>query len=140
MAGSSAGVSSETRTSKKLSTRKPPKKAVASPKLPQVAEEAEVNFPAAGETATRKFQRAAGSDDIDDGPEIKKVKRKILGGSLGTTLFDEDEGDGLKVDGRVGTARGFTKQRRRGLREADANAESVGGFGPFSPLKKDRRR
>lgn len=67
-------------------------------------------------------------------PTFIKKKRKLLGGSLGKTLFDDEEGDAGKVAfGTLGRGVGGVKLgARKGL-------GGGGGFGAFSPLKRDRK-
>ena len=125
---------------KKTFTRKPPKKDLASPRLPQVAEEVEVNFRTVSDDAASRSRRKEDPVmQVNEALEKKKMKRKILGGSLGKTLFDEDDGDALKGGRRIGAARSFMKRGKGGLGEADANLVADANFGPFSPLKKDRK-
>lgn len=85
------------------------------------------------------------NETVIDGIEMKRKKRKLLGGGLGKTLFDEDEGDVLRGDkGVVGGVRGFGTIARGGLGGTKflprtALGASASGFGVISPLKKDRR-
>ncbi|KAK4695085.1 hypothetical protein P7C71_g2595, partial [Lecanoromycetidae sp. Uapishka_2] len=82
---------------------------------------------------------------INEGAEVKKKKRKLLGVGLGKTLFDEDDGDALKGErGIMGGVRGFGTLAKGGLgaakfgpRKAIAGGKST--FGAISPLKKDRK-
>jgi len=73
-------------------------------------------------------------------PTFIKKKRKLLGGGLGKTLFDDEEGDAGKVP--FGGARAFgTLGRGAGGVKLGARKGlgGGGGFGVFSPLKKDRK-
>lgn len=84
-------------------------------------------------------------DTMNEGAELKKKKRKLLGGGLGKTLFDEDDGDALKGErGIMGSVRGFGTLAKGGLGVPRFGArKAIGGgvstFGEISPLKKDRR-
>lgn len=77
--------------------------------------------------------------------DIRKRKRKLLGGGLGKTLFDEEEGDSLKGDhGLLVGVSGFGAPGGRGLRipgtdPRKANGPNLSTFGSISPLKKNRR-
>ena len=125
---------------KKIPTRHPPRKAMAAPKLAQVDEEEASPLVTSQEAACEAIESKANpSEMVNDGPEKRKVKRKILGSGSGKTLFDEDDADALKGDRRIGAARGFTTLGKGGLSGPKLSAGALGGFGPFSPLKKDRR-
>ena len=84
-------------------------------------------------------------DTINEGKEIKKKKRKLLGGVLGKTLFDEDDGDAVGGErGIMGGTRGIGMSARGGLNSTKFGARkalgaSSGIFGAISPLKKDRQ-
>ena len=120
--------------------RPPSRKAMAAPKLAQVDEEEASPFVTSHEAASRTIESKGISDKaIHDGPERKKAKRKILGGRLGKTLFDEDDADTMKGDRRLGAARCISTLGKGVLGGARDNAGPLGGFGPFSPLKRDRR-
>ncbi|MCJ1443292.1 MAG: hypothetical protein MMC23_003790 [Stictis urceolatum] len=93
------------------------------------------------ETEARDFSRDSAE------PSFIKKKRKILSGGLGKTIFDEDEGEtakgGLFGGPRLG-ALGAKKGSLGGLGGVKlgpkpGGALSGGGFGGFSPLKKDRK-
>ncbi|KAA8571658.1 hypothetical protein EYC84_001648 [Monilinia fructicola] len=74
-------------------------------------------------------------------PEQKKKKRKVLGGGS-KTLFDEEDGEAPKKPAKIALGpprllgKGGLAGPRGGLKGGLAVA---GGFGAFSPLKKDRR-
>ncbi|KAI9764387.1 MAG: hypothetical protein M1835_007594 [Candelina submexicana] len=74
--------------------------------------------------------------------EIKRKKRKLLGGGPGKTLFDEDDAESTKVPvkGLFGN-KGVAALGKGGLMGSKNNLKSGlgGGFGNFSPLKKDRK-
>lgn len=74
------------------------------------------------------------SEDI----EGRKKKRRLLGGGLGRTLFDDDDGEGPRGGdkGQPGNARGFGVTNPKGALRIGFGA---GSFGTFSPLKKDRK-
>ena len=74
--------------------------------------------------------------------EVKKTRRKVLGGALGRTLFDDD-GDIIKggQPSLSDNVRGCEALGRIGQKAAPrlGSGASLNGFGEFSPLKKDRR-
>lgn len=117
-----------------------PRKTMAPTKLAQVIEE---------DVGSLKIMRAEPAKTVDnrvtanatalDGPEKKRPRRKILGSGLGKTLFDEDNDDPLKGDRETDATRGFGTLGRGALRGLNVGAGARGGFGAFSPLKKDRR-
>jgi len=74
----------------------------------------------------------------ENGP--KKKKRKLLGG--GKTLFDEEDGEATKRPAKIslGPPRLLGKGGQTGPKGVlKGGLATVGGFGGFSPLKKDRR-
>ncbi|RAL59355.1 hypothetical protein DID88_006845 [Monilinia fructigena] len=74
-------------------------------------------------------------------PEQKKKKRKVLGGGS-KTLFDEEDGEAPKKPAKIalGPARLLGKGGLAGPRGGlKGGLAAAGGFGAFSPLKKDRR-
>ena len=124
--------------SQKRAARAVPRKAMTVPKLGQVVEEAD-SLTMSKEVAAKVVDiKAISSETAVDKPEKKKLKRKILGGGLGKTLYEED-GDALKGDGRVGASGGFSTLGRGALGGPKVGSRAVGDFGAFSPLKKDRR-
>lgn len=123
----------------------PARKTKAAPSLEQVAEE---NIWNDGSTTSMSEPAAiidSSYETFHGGLEMKRKKRKLLGGGLGKTLFDEDEGDALKVGGGLlGGVRGFGTLEKGGpgapkfgLRKA--TGPTVGTFDAISPLKKDRK-
>lgn len=115
------------------------------PILEQVSEE---NLENAGSTTNMSeiaTTKDISSEAFNDGLEMKRRKRQLLGGGLGMTLFDEDEGDGLKAErGLLGEVRGFGTLGKGGLAAPESGPRrvfgpSVGTFGAISPLKKDRK-
>ena len=139
------GVLETAKASKAISRPLPARKPKAGPTLEKVAEEE--NDKNQGPTAAPIQPTASESladETITDGIEMKRKKRKLLGGGLGKTLFDEDEGDVLKDKGIVGGVRGFGTLARGGLAGTKflprtALGASARGFGTISPLKKDRK-
>ena len=114
--------------------------------MEQVAEEEnDENTASTNAPPKPTISRSAPDDTIDEGIEMKKRKRKLLGGGLGKTLFDEDDRDALKGDrGIMGGVRGFGVLARGGLGDPKigprkAIGASSSGFGAISPLKKDRK-
>lgn len=91
----------------------------------------------ASKPAMRIFE--AGNRASEEPTFIKK-KRKLLGGGLGKTLFDDEDGEapkavfgGARAFGTLGKGVGGVKLgAKKGLGGA-------GGFGAFSPLKRDRK-
>lgn len=77
-------------------------------------------------------------DTLNEDIEGRKKKRRLLGGGLGRTLFDDDDGEGSRGGdkGQTGNARGFGITRPKGPLRLGLSA---GSFGTFSPLKKDRK-
>ncbi len=128
--------------SKPLPVRKPK----AAPVLEKVAEEDnDKNEGPAAAPIKPTASESVPDETVNEGIEMKRKKRKLLGGGLGKTLFDEDEGDVLKGDkGIVGGVRGFGTLARGGLGGTKflprtAFGASTSGFGAISPLKKDRK-
>ena len=128
------------------------RKAKVAPILEQVQEEGnDENVPSPSPQGAKvsKLQpklksKAVEFSDSTDEPTFIKRKRKILGGGLGKTLFDDDDGDQGKGGDRglFGGARAFGTLGRTGLGNQKLGARlggSAGGFGAFSPLKKDRK-
>ena len=85
------------------------------------------------------------NDRASEEPTFIKKKRKLLGGGLGKTLFDDDDAEVPKGGerGLLGGARGFGAFGRSlgtvKLGARASTAASTSAFGAFSPLKKDRK-
>ena len=77
------------------------------------------------------------SNTSNVGQEATKKKRKLFGGALSGTLFDEDDGENARGRGKGALANGSLSLRRGSL--APKMGALAGGF-DFSPLKKDRRK
>ena len=130
------------RTNSKGPPRRQPKSA---PVLEQVAEETndENAEPVINQLKESNTENNVG--DTTEKLEIKKRKRKLLGGGLGKTLFDDDEAEAVHADpGASGGVRAFGTLGRVTLGGPKAGPRvglsgGVSGFGSFSPLKKDRR-
>ena len=132
---------------KKTVAKAPQRKASAAPKLAQVAEEEaeeSVGAPTVSATApeTSSSSTAANLTTVEESTvegttRIEKKKRRLLGGGLGKTLFDEDEGD----RNPVATARKGIGSlgRSTSLKGPKLGAKVATGFGAISPLKKDKR-
>ena len=95
---------------------------------------------------TTSFPKSTASQRFSDqGVETKKKKRRLLGGGLGKTLFDEDDGNATNAEnGMMGGARGFGTLpggRIRGLKllPRKVYGASSSEFGAMSPLKKNRK-
>ena len=123
----------------------PARKAKAAPILEQVAEE---NIENEGSTSSVSYPTAAkdiSNETFQGVLEIKKRKRKLLGGGLGKTLFDEDDGDALKGSrGLFDGVRGFGTLGKGELGASKfgppkANGPKLNTFGSISPLKKDKK-
>ena len=76
-------------------------------------------------------------------PSFIMKKRKVLAGGSGRTIFDEDDGESAKP-GRVALGGGYRLLPGRGGAASIAKprigiTQVTGGFGTFSPLKKDRK-
>ena len=139
------GVLENAKTSKTNPRVAPARKAKAAPILEQVAEE---NLENGGSTKTASDPVATKdiSNEAFQGVlGIKKRKRKLLGGGLGKTLFDEDEGDALKGSrGLFGGVRDFGTLGKGGLGAPNfgppkAIGSKLNTFGNISPLKKDKK-
>ena len=131
------------KTDKPNSRAPPARNPQPAPSLEQVAEEP--NDVAVGPTFTGTTGAEAESTvgDMSGMLEAKITRRRFLGGGLGRTLFDDEDGETVKVDqtpngneqiarvlGRVALGRPRVTARLGG---------SSSGFGGFSPLKKDKR-
>ncbi|MCJ1251293.1 hypothetical protein MMC30_008525 [Trapelia coarctata] len=104
---------------------------------PAIATESGPSDLPASKPAMRVFE--AGNRASEEPTFIKK-KRKLLGGGLGKTLFDDEDGEAGK--GGFGGARAFGTLGR-GVGGVNFGARNglggAGGFGAFSPLKRDRK-
>ena len=130
----------------KINSKAPPaRKAKAAPTLELVAEESIEN-----EESTTGMSEAAVTKDTFDETfqgvlETKRRKRKLLGGGLGKTLFDGDEGDAFKGDrGLLSGVREFGTLGKGAFGvpkfgPRKALGPSVSTFGAISPLKRDRK-
>ena len=126
----------------RINSKVPPaRKPKAAPTLEQVAEENIEN----GGSTTKISQPTAiqnlSTDTFHGGFEIKRRKRKLLGGGLGKTLFDEDEEGALKGDqGLLAGVRRLGPWGNSGLRVSEMGPRKAAGpdFGAISPLKRDR--
>ena len=134
------------KASKANSRPLPVRKPKAAPILEKVAEEDnDKNEGLAAAPIEPTASESVPDETVNEGIELKRKKRKFLGGGLGKTLFDEDEADVLKGDkGIVGGVRGFGTLARGGLGGTKllprtALGASRSGFGAISPLKKDRK-
>ena len=131
----------------KASSRPPPaRKAKVAPTLEQVAEEEnDENTGSTDAFPKPTTSKIVPDEAIHEGIEMKKKKRKLLGGGLGKTLFDEDDGDALKGDrGFAGGIGGFGILARGGLGGPKCGPRKALGagsseFGAISPLKRDRK-
>ncbi|MCJ1382598.1 hypothetical protein MMC17_005711 [Xylographa soralifera] len=122
------------------------------PALEQVQEEDnDENLPPADQelipfdehTMTAKTKVVELNDRASEEPTFIKKKRKLLGGGLAKTLFDDDDGDLVKGADRglFGGARGFGSFGRPlgNVKLGGRPGTSASGFGAFSPLKKDKK-
>ena len=124
-----------------LPTRKKPQSA---PSLEQVAEENDEQSGTVAIAQPKVPGNTIPDDIVSDDVEVKKRKRKILGGP-GRTLFDEDDGEAPKGDrGLLGDARKSGTLGRLTLGGPKLGARvrlgpARGGSSTFSPLKKERK-
>ena len=134
------------KASRAVSRPLPARKPKVAPILEKVAEE--INDKEQGPTMAHikpTADESVPNETVNDGIEMKRKKRKLLGGGPGKTLFDEDEGDVLRGDkGTVGGVRGFGTLARGGFGGTKflprtALGANASGFGAISPLKKDRK-
>lgn len=121
------------------------RKPKSAPVLEQVAEETYDENAAPVIDQPKGLAAETSMGDETEKTEIKKRKRKLLGGGLGKTLFDDDEAEAVKGDrGTTGGSRPFGTLGRVALcgPKAGPRLGLSGGmsvFGDFSPLKKDRK-
>ena len=134
----------------------PARKQKVAPALEKVAEEdQDENMAPTEATVTAQMivtkQPIKKGNNVDDtlsgDMEGRKKRRRLLGGGLGKTLFDDDDGEGARGadKGHNGGATSFGGMGRAGiarskggLRLGLGGSTGGGGFGTFSPLKKDR--
>lgn len=122
----------------KSSSRAPPKR---NPKialsLEKVAEGEEDND-AAETTKTKNGGSGTAPDDISNEQldDVKKKRRKLFGGDLAKTLFDEDDGVTIKDSTMSKGKSSFSAPKSRPRIDL-ATAKS--SFGAISPLKKDKK-
>ena len=138
------GSSLQTMKSENTESKVPPAgKSRKAPMLDQVIEED--NSATSAPKVPHPEHNAVENPNLAEGTtepfEIKRKKRKLLGGGFAKTLFDDDDGKAVKGD-KAG-ARTFGTLGRVTLGVAGANQRygvtgSDSGFGSFSPLKKDR--
>ena len=115
-----------------INPRAPPaRKNKAAATLEQVTEENTDNAGSDTNISRPAVVKDTFNDTVHGSFEMKKRKRKLLGGGLGKTLFDEDEGDALK---------GFGVPDIRSRKAMDTNVTTVSTFGAISPLKKNKLR
>ena len=115
-----------------INSRAPPARKNKAPvTLEQVAEEDIDNTGSDTNISRPAVVKDSFNDTVHGSFEMKKRKRKLLGGALGKTLFDEDEGDALK---------GFRVPDIRSRKAMDTNVTTVSTFGAISPLKKNKVR
>lgn len=126
----------------KINSKVPPaRKPKAAPTLEQVAEENIENGGSTTKIGEPTAIQNPSRDTFHVGLEIKRRKRKLLGGGLGKTLFDEDEEGALRGDqGLFVGVRRFGPLGESGLRVSEMGPRKAAGpnFGAISPLKKDR--
>ncbi|MCJ1273402.1 hypothetical protein MMC21_001193 [Puttea exsequens] len=137
----------DTNTGKANSRLPPGRKPKAAPRLELVAEEEDDETGSRSRTMVieRASDQGANDDTLNEGVQMKKKKRKLLGGGLGKTLFDEDDADGLRGDKSVlGGVKGLGTFLRGDFGSTELGSRkalgaSMSTFGTISPLKKDRR-
>ncbi|KAG6989813.1 hypothetical protein G7Y79_00064g094360 [Physcia stellaris] len=113
--------------------------------LEQVAEE-EHDEIAAPKTSLMKPNAAEDADTVKnttENAEMKKRKRKLLGGGLTKTLFDDEDVEAVKGDNTGTRTYGNLGRIALGGSKANQHFGSAGiantGYGSFSPLKRDKR-
>ncbi|MCJ1285669.1 hypothetical protein MMC26_005010 [Xylographa opegraphella] len=126
------------------------RKAKITPALEQVREEDnDENVPPANQGSippdehVTKPKKIELNDRASEEPTFIKKKRKLLGGGLAKTLFDDDDGDTGKGSDRglFGGARAFGSFARPlgSVKLGGRPGSSASAFGAFSPLKKDKK-
>ena len=128
-----------------INTKVPPaRKTKAAGTLDQVAEENIENVRPDTNISEPAIKKTPSSDVIHENFEMKRRKRKLLGG-LGKTLLDDDDEDAFKGDqGLILGVRGLGAPGNGRLRVPNVRPRQAAGcsesnFGAISPLKKDRR-
>ena len=107
-----------------INSRAPPaRKNKAATTLEQVAEESINNVESDPSTDQPAIVTNSSNETVHGNFEIKRRKRKLLGGGLGKTLFDEDEGRVPDI---------------RSRKAMDTKVTNVSTFGVISPLKKNK--
>ena len=115
-----------------INSRAPPaRKNKAATTLEKVAEESINNVEYDPNINQPAVVTNSSNDTVRGSFEIKRRKRKLLGGGLGKTLFDEDEGDAPKA---------FRVPDIRSRKAMDTKVTNVSTFGAISPLKKNKVR
>ena len=105
------------------------------PRLEGVAEEE--NDQGKQHTPQEPTAKEVASDDtILGGAQLRKTKRRLLGGALGKTLFDDEDVDAQAVRGRGVTGIGFGKFGIAGQRPTAITTSTLKNI---SPLKRDKR-
>ena len=139
------GVLENAKTSKINTRLAPARKAKAAPILEQVAEETIENGVSTSSVSDPIATKDISNEASQGVLEIRKRKRKLLGGGLGKTLFDGDEGDALKGSrGLFDGGREFGTLGKGGLGAPKYGpSKAIGSkwntFGCISPLKKDKK-
>ena len=128
------------RTSKVKSGLSQAQKLKSASTLEQVAEEENIEHGASKSTILSKDKDYVHEKNGNNGLDVRRKKRKLLG-SIGKTLFDEDQDGGF--NGATGLWGGVNDVSRGGLGGAKlgfGNAlRGKSTFGSTSPSKKDRK-
>ena len=120
----------------------PTRKAKPGPTLQQVVEENNENKGSLASKGDLLGTKYPFNETYDAGLDVKRRKRKLLGGGPGKTLFDEEQGDGLKGDGGLRGGIGILGKGGLGFPKfgvRNAIGPTMSTFGAISPLKKDRK-
>ena len=115
----------------------PSKSRKAAPRLEQVLEEENHVNGGAGALVGQTSDEAA-NDTTIGGCQATKTRRKLVGGGLGKTLFDDESSDVQTDRGHLGGVKGFGRVSR-GRTVGSKLASRMSTFGTISPLKRDRR-
>lgn len=141
------GILGTAKLGKANSAAPPTRKPTTAPRLEQVTEEDDDgNIDSTTACIEAQTSGSLADETIVDVIEMKKKKRKLLGGRPAKTIFDDDEagvakGDvrllgGVKAFGPIGLGQGGLGGPKPCARKGLAPSR---GFGAISPLKKDRK-
>ena len=135
---------SEKAKSRKNNIRRPAaRKPQSSTILEKVTEEAHDTTAEPATTATMGAEVDSVVGDTTMNLDAKRKRRKLLGGGLGRTLFDDDDNEAVRGVRNANKVRQNVPAPVRvslgGPKAGFLSGGPVSGFGGFSPLKKDRK-